>query len=80
MNKAGETRSCSAGDKLPESTGDKLQDLLGIWIPNFLGKLSDCTGKWFHWGVRILPGNNLRSRLPGMLADECLYSAGEYQR
>ena len=34
--------------------------------------------KWFYWGVRISPGNKLRSRLPGMLADECLYSAGEY--
>ena len=24
------------------------------------------------------PGNNLILRLPGMLAEECLYSAGEY--
>ena len=29
MNKVGEMRSYSAGDKLPESTGDKLQNLLG---------------------------------------------------
>ena len=77
MNKSWERRPYFTGDELPESTGDKLQDLLGIWIPNFLGKLSDYTGKWFHWGVCIPPGNNLRSRLPGMLADECLYSAGE---
>ena len=71
MNKVGERRTYSAGDKLPESTGDKLQDLLGIMIQLSWGNLSDCTG------VGIPPGNNLILRLPGMLIEECLYSAGE---
>ena len=74
MNENGEGRSYSAGDKLPESTGDKLQDSLGIWIPIFLGRLSDCAGKWFHWGICIPPGNNLRLRLSGMLSYEYLYT------
>ena len=71
-------RSYSAGDKLPESTGDKLQESTGEDDSNFLGKLfrlywgSDSTGV-----SGIPPGNNLILRLSGMLAEECLYSAGE---
>ena len=53
------------GGKLPESTRDKLQDLLGVWIPLSWG--SFWTGEWFHLMFGIPPGNNLRSRLPGML-------------
>ena len=58
----------SAGDKLPESIGDMDSTLLG--------KLG------LYWGVVPLDvciptGNNLILRLSGMLAEECLYSAGE---
>ena len=67
----------SAGDKLPESTGDKLPKSTGEIDSAFLGKLWTVLGKWLHWGVCIPPGNNLILRLPGMLADECLHSAGE---
>ena len=45
MNEAGEMRSYSAGDKLPESTGDKLQNLLGIWIPLSWGNFG------LYWGM-----------------------------
>ena len=31
------------------------------------GETLDCTGKWLHLMSDIPPGNNLRSRLPGML-------------
>ena len=43
MNKAGETRSCSVGDKLPESTGDKLPESTGEIDMTLLGKLLNCT-------------------------------------
>ena len=79
MNKAGETRSYSAGDKLPESTGDKLQDLLGIWIPLSWGNFSDYTGERFYWGVWYSAGEQSYIKTTG---DACLgtsvYSAGEY--
>ena len=67
LNKSGGERSYYAGDKLPEYTGEMLQDLLGIWIPLSWGNLSDWTGEWLHWMFGIPPGNNIRSRLPGML-------------
>ena len=69
MNKAGETRSYSAGDKLPESTGDMDSTLLGTLFELYRGRAI--------LDVCIPPGNNLILRLPGMLAEECLYSAGE---
>ena len=65
MNKAGGARSCYAGDKLPESTGDKLP--AGEMDSTFLGRLLGCTGEVTPLDVRIPPGNNLRSRLLGML-------------
>ena len=65
MNKAGVTRPYSVGDKLPESTGDKLPT--GRFDSTLLGRLLNRTGEWLHWGVCIPPGNNLRSRFPGML-------------
>ena len=74
MNKAGEKCSYSTGEKLPESTGDKLPKSTGEDDSTFLGKPLDCTGEWFHWGVCIPPGNNLILRLPGMLAQEHLYT------
>ena len=53
----------SAGDKLPEPIGDKLPE---------------STGDMDSIGVSgIPPGNNFILRLSGMLAEECLYSAGE---
>ena len=67
MNKAGEMRMYSAGDKLPESTGDKLPESAGEIDSTFLGKLWTVLGKWLHWLSGIPPGNNLRSRLLGML-------------
>ena len=51
MNRAGEIRSYSTGDKLLESTGDKLPESAGEIDSALLGKLSDCTGEWLHWGV-----------------------------
>ena len=71
----GERYLYSAGDQLPESTGDKLPTSTGDKLPvstgeddsTLLGKLLNCTGEWLHWGVCIPPGNNLISRLPGML-------------
>ena len=71
-------RSYSVGDKLPESTGDKLPGSTGEIGSTFLGKLFR-----LYWGrgstgvSGISPRNNLILRLPGMLAEECLYSAGE---
>ena len=58
----------SAGDTLPESTGDKLPESTGEIDSTFLGKFLDCTGEVAPLGVCIPPGNNLRSRLTGMLA------------
>ena len=58
-------RSYSAEDKLPESTGDKLPTR--EIDSTFLGTLLNCTGEWLHWMFGIPPGNNLRSRLSGML-------------
>ena len=55
------------GDKLPESTGDKLPESTGEDDSTLLEKLLDCTGEWLHWMSGIPPGNNLRSRLSGML-------------
>ena len=66
MNKAGETRSCSAGDKLPKSTGEIDTTLLG--------DLLNCTGEVAPLGVCIPPGNNLILRLPGMLVKEYLHT------
>ena len=65
MNKAGEMRMYSAGDKLLESTGDKLP--AGEMDSSFLGKLLDWTllGKIFfemNWGSGYTV---------------CLYTAGE---
>ena len=37
LNQAGTTRSCSAGEKLPESTGDKLP--VGEMNSNFPGEI-----------------------------------------
>ena len=52
--------------KLPESTGDKLPT--GEMDSTLLGRLFETVlGKWLHWDVCIPPGNNLISRLPGML-------------
>ena len=69
MNKTGETRSCSAGDKLPESTREIDSTLLGRLFETVLG--SGSTGvSGISPGNNLrsrLPGNNLRSRLPGML-------------
>ena len=67
----------SAGDKLPAFTGDKLPESTGEDDSTFLGKLFR-----LYWGmvpldVCIPSGNNLIFRLPGMLAEECLYSVGE---
>ena len=73
MNRVGETRSYSAGDKLPESTGDKLPT--GEIDSTLLGRLLR-----LYWGSGstgvsgIPPGNNLILRLPGMLAWERLYT------
>ena len=37
----------------------------------------DCTGEWLHWMSGIPQGNNLRSRLPGMLArNVCVHRWG----
>ena len=69
MNNAGGTRSCSAGDKLPEFAGDKLPESTGEVDSTFLGKLFR-----LYWGdgstgvSDIPPGNNLIVRMPGMLA------------
>ena len=60
MNKAGEMRSYSAGDKLPESTVEVDSTLLG--------NLLNCTGEVDPLGVCIPSGNNLILRLSGMLA------------
>ena len=68
MNKAGETHSYSAGDKLPESTGDKLPEIAGDMDSTLLGSFWIVLGKWLHWGVCIPPGNNLILRLSGMLS------------
>ena len=50
------------------------QNLLGYKLTTgeidwtLLGKLfSDWTGEWLHWMSGTPSGNNLRSRLPGML-------------
>ena len=67
----------SAGDKLPESTGDKLPKSTGDMDSIFLGKLWIVLGNGSTRVSCIPPGNNLILRLPGMLAEECLYSAGE---
>ena len=56
LNRAGEMRSYSAGDKLPESTGDKLQNRLGRMIQLSWGNFSDCTGEWLHQGVLYSAG------------------------
>ena len=72
MNKAGETHSCSAEDKLPESTGDKLPT--GEIDSTLLGRLWTVLGNG-STGVSGIPlGNNLRLRLPGMLVGEHLYT------
>ena len=63
MTQVGERRSYSAGDKLPESIGDKLPESTG-----------DMDSTWVSVFRR---GTNLILRLLGMLAEECLYSAGE---
>ena len=64
-------------DKLPESTGDKLPGSTGDIDPTPLGKLWTVLGNG-STGVSIFRrGTNLILRLPGMLAEECLYSAGE---
>ena len=55
-------------DKLPEFTGDKLPESTGESDSTFLGKLWTALGSGSTRVSGILPGNNLRSRLPGMLA------------
>ena len=75
LNKVGEMRSYSAGDKLPESAGDKLPESTGEIDSTLLGKLlKTVLGKWLYWGVCIPPGNNLILRLSGMLVKEYLYT------
>ena len=62
----------SAGDKLPESTGEMVQLSWG----NFL----DCTWEWLHWGYLVFHRGTILYfcrgilRLPGMLAEEYLYT------
>ena len=66
MNRAGETRSFPAGDKLPEYTRDKLPT--GGVDSTFLGRLFETVLGNDSTGVSGIPsGNNLRSRLPRML-------------
>ena len=78
MNKVGETRSCSAGDKLSESTGDKLPT--GEINSTFLGKLLDCTGEVAPLGCLVFRRGTILYfrrgilRLSGMLAEEYLYT------
>ena len=55
MNKAGETRSYSAGDKLPESTGDKLPT--GEIDSTLLGRLWTVLGNGSAGVSGIPPGN-----------------------
>ena len=45
MKETGETRSYSAGDKLPEFTGDKLPESTGEVDSTLLGNLLNCTGE-----------------------------------
>ena len=58
MNRAGETRSCAAVDKLPESTGDKLPESTGEEDSTLSGKLLNGTGGmapldvWYFAGVQ----------------------------
>ena len=79
MNNIGGTRSCSAGDKLPESTGDKLPESTGEIDSTLLGKLLNFTGEWLHWDVWCSAGEQSYIKTVG---DACLgisvYSAGEY--
>ena len=49
MNKAGEMRSYSEGDKLPESTGDKLPESTGEDNSTLLGRLLR-----LYWGIAPL--------------------------
>ena len=66
-----------AGDKLPESTGDKLPESIGDMDSTFLGKPWTVLGNG-STGVSVFRrGTHLILRLPGMLAEECLYSSGE---
>ena len=61
LNKVGERRMYSAGDKLPDSTGEDDSILLGKTFGLYWGSGST--------GVSCIPpGNNLILRLPGMLA------------
>ena len=76
MNKAGETRSYSAGDKLPESTGDKLPT--GEMDSTLLGDILNCIREWLRWMSGISPGKNLRSTLPGMLVRKVCMFRWEY--
>ena len=70
--------SHSAGNKLPESTGDKLPESAGEIGSTFLGILFRLDWGSGSTGCLVFRrGNNLILRLPGMLAEECLYSAGE---
>ena len=65
LNQAGTMRSCSARDKLPESTGDKLA-AWGDMSSNFAGEAGlDSSGGGLNCGgvipldVEIPPENNL---------------------
>ena len=82
LNLAGDIYLRSAGDKLPESTGDKLPKSIGDKLPKstgeddstLLGKLWTALGSGSTRVSCIPPGNNLILRLPGMLAEEHLYT------
>ena len=50
----GETRSYSAGDKLPESTGDKLPESTSDMDATLLGNLLDCTGEVAPLGITLI--------------------------
>ena len=76
----------SAGDQLPDSIGDKLPESIGDKLPESTGEMVQLSWGNFalHWGmapldVRIPLGNNLILRLPGMLVEECPYSAGDVE-
>ena len=82
----------SAGDNLPESTGDKLPESIGDKLPKstgeddstLLGKFLDCTGEVAPLGCLVFRRGTILYfcrgilRLSGMLAEESVYSDGEY--
>ena len=73
MNEKSGTRSCYAGDKLPESTGDKLP--VGEMDSIFLGKLLRYALGYGSIGRSVYRrGTILDQDCRGCLFKECLYT------